>query len=106
AGFADRATAMQAVFGDLLPPALVHRHGKAEFGRAFWRREARAFAAGWTGSGADPALVDTARLRRAWSRDNPPLAAATLLHAAWLAAQQERGQRAARSEHAHRYGAA
>jgi hypothetical protein len=85
AGWGDRSETMAALFGDLLPPALIERPRKAEFGRAFWREQARAFAEGWDGSGVDHELVDCDRLRAAWGAENPVFASITLLHGAWLA---------------------
>jgi len=70
AGYGTREQAMGRLFGDLLPRALLARRTKAEFGAALWGEQAR---------------VDPEALARVWCRDNPPLAAATLLQAAWLA---------------------
>jgi hypothetical protein len=84
-GFGDRRQAMRALFGDLLPPELLTRRTKGEFGRALWGPRSRAFAAGWDGQGLDLGLIDPDALRRVWAMPNPPLAAATLLQAAWLA---------------------
>src|SRR6478609_10887559 len=82
-GYCDRTAAMQALFGDLLPGELVRRRTKAEFGRALWRGEARAFAARWDGGGVDPELVDPDRLRAAWDVPSPWFGANTLLQQAW-----------------------
>ncbi len=87
AGYGDRTTAIQALFGDLLPPELIARRGKAEFGRALWKGEARAFAESWDGSGVDRAMVDPERLREAWRVPSPWFGANTLLQQAWLASQ-------------------
>ena len=87
AGYGERTDAMLALFGDLLPPELLRRPRKAEFGRALWRSEARAFAATWDGTGVDDELVDADCLRGAWSAPSPWFGANTLLHEAWLAAQ-------------------
>lgn len=85
AGFGSRAGALRALFGDVLPPALVERRTKREFGRALWRGRAREFASRWDGTGVDPDMVDADRLRAAWAADNPAFGSATVLHGAWLA---------------------
>jgi asparagine synthase (glutamine-hydrolysing) len=88
-GFADRGTAMSALFGGLLPPAVIDRSTKAEFGAAIWRTGARAFARAWDGTGVDRELVDEGRLRAAWQATSPLFGSATLLHAAWLNSQEK-----------------
>ncbi|HWF50823.1 MAG TPA: asparagine synthase-related protein [Solirubrobacteraceae bacterium] len=87
AGYGSRGEAMRALLGDLLPRELFGRRTKAEFGRALWGEEARAFARGWDGRGLDDDLIDPEALAGVWEAENPPLAAATLLQAAWLAAR-------------------
>jgi hypothetical protein len=84
AGYGTRDRAMAALFGDLLPPALIVRPLKAEFGRSLWGPQARAFADDWTGGGVDPEFVDDEALATAWAPENPPLAAASVMQAAWL----------------------
>ena len=84
-GFGTRTETMRALFGDVLPEEVIARRGKAEFGRALWRDEARAFAAHWDGSGLDDSIVDGDELRKVWAMDNPWFASITPLHAAWLA---------------------
>jgi asparagine synthase (glutamine-hydrolysing) len=88
AGFGNRSGVMRALFGDLLPEALIERRGKGEFGRAIWRDRARGFAARWDGRGVDGAMVDADRLRTAWRADNPVFGSALLLQAAWLASAE------------------
>jgi asparagine synthetase B (glutamine-hydrolysing) len=87
AGYGDRTAAMRALFADVLPLDLLTRPRKAEFGRALWRSEARAFAESWDGTGVDDELVDPEGVRVAWSVPSPWFGANTLLHLAWLAAQ-------------------
>jgi asparagine synthase len=84
AGYGTRERAMRALFAGLLPGALISRPAKAEFGRALWGPDARAFTASWDGTGVDPELVDGDALRAVWTRENPPLGAATLMQSAWL----------------------
>jgi asparagine synthase (glutamine-hydrolysing) len=87
AGFGARNDVMRAVFGGLLPDELLTRVGKAEFGRALWRSQARAFAEQWNGEGVDTELVDPERLREQWRAENPLFGSATLLHMTWLASR-------------------
>jgi asparagine synthetase B (glutamine-hydrolysing) len=84
-GYGTRGQAMSALAGDLLPSELFARRTKGEFGRALWGEQARAFATGWDGRGLDLDLIEPDALASAWRAENPPLAAATLLQAAWLA---------------------
>jgi hypothetical protein len=91
-GWGDRTETMAALFGDLLPRALIERRRKAEFGRAFWQREARRFAETWDGSGVDDSMVDGDRLRQAWAAENPVFASITPLLLAWLARSGEVSQ--------------
>ena len=91
-GFRSRTEAMQALFEGLLPTALLQRSSKAVFGGVFWNRHSHAFAREWTGGGLDPRLVDTDALRQLWSWDpeapaRPDFRSASLLQAAWLAAE-------------------
>jgi asparagine synthetase B (glutamine-hydrolysing) len=89
-GYGTREEAMGRLVGDLLPPELLARRTKGEFGAALWGDQARAFAADWDGRGLGLDLVDPEALAHAWRAENPPLGAATLLQAAWLAAQNRR----------------
>ena len=72
----------------LVPDDVLARRTKASFDGAFWNRHSRAFAAGWSGGGVDPDLVDTDALRREWVHERPDGRTFTLLQALWLA---ERG---------------
>jgi len=93
-GYGTRGEAMSGLIGDLLPSELFTRRTKGEFGRALWGEGSRAFAEDWDGRGLDLDLIDPEALARAWKAENPPLAAATLLQAAWLAAQEKRSSSA------------
>jgi asparagine synthase (glutamine-hydrolysing) len=84
-GYGARVAAVRRLFGDLLPAELIGRGTKGEFGAAMWGERARAFAEDWDGRGLDDELIDPDALRRAWRAANPPLAAATVIQAAWLA---------------------
>ncbi len=81
----SRTLAMRELFADVLPEEVVARRGKATFDGAFWGPEARAFAAGWSGAGADPRWVDVEALRRTWAGGAPDARSYPLLQAAWAA---------------------
>jgi hypothetical protein len=85
ARFERRRDAMRMLVGDLLPEQLVLRRTKASFDEAFWRDDARAFAASWAGEGVDRELVDVEALRAMWRSEAPDARTFTLLQAAWLA---------------------
>lgn len=87
-GYSTRTSAMSALFGDLLPPAVLARTSKAQFNRAYFGERARDFAQQWDGAGVDSGLVDSERLRAHWLCEQPDIASFTLLHVAWLAAQK------------------
>lgn len=89
AGWLNREAAVRALAGDLLPAETVRRRSKARFGRVFFSRESREFAAGWSGTGVDPALVDPEALRREWLSETPDFRAASLLQVAWLAEHRQ-----------------
>lgn len=84
-GFQSRGAAMDAFFGQLLPPAVTRRTTKASFTEVFWGPASRDFARDWDGSGLDPALVDPHLLRREWVKPRPDARSTTPLQAAWLA---------------------
>jgi asparagine synthetase B (glutamine-hydrolysing) len=86
----DRTAAMQSIFADLLPPAVVDRVTKAVFDEVFWHRHSREYAARWDGTGLDEELVDVDVLRELWSSPRPPGQTFTLLQAAWLASEERR----------------
>ena len=87
-GPTDRSAAMQTLFGDVLPDAVLTRRSKAWFDQAFFSEPSRAFAAAWTGGGVDPALVDPERLAVVWA-ERPDPRSFLLLQAAWLSQQAE-----------------
>jgi asparagine synthetase B (glutamine-hydrolysing) len=85
-GLGSRASALERIAGELLPPGLLARSSKASFDGAFWTSHARAFAAAWDGAGVDAACVDVAALRAEWARPRPDPHSFALLQQAWLAA--------------------
>jgi hypothetical protein len=84
-GDAYRASAMSALFGELLPPRILTRTTKASFDRVFFARHSREFAARWDGTGADERYVDVARLQANWDSPTPVPQSFLQLQAAWLA---------------------
>lgn len=87
AGPADRSSALAALFGDVLPAAVLSRRSKAFFDEAFISDHTRTFASGWTGAGVDPTLVDRERLGNQWRSDHPDPRSLLLMQAAWLASR-------------------
>jgi len=83
--FFGRTEGLRAVFGGLVPDDILTRRTKASFDGAFWSRHSRAFAARWSGGGADGELVDVDELRREWAAEHPDARTFTLLQSAWLA---------------------
>ena len=83
-GPASREAAVRELFGDVLPPALVKRRGKAFFDEAVLGERTRAFAATWDGTGVDNDLVDLDRLADEWRLPKPNVRTSLLLQHAWL----------------------
>lgn len=84
-GRGDRAAVLRALVPDLLPDAVLARSSKATFTRCYMGGPTRDFAAGWTGDGVDPELVDPDELKRVWLSETPFAPTSSLLQAAWLA---------------------
>lgn len=80
-----RDVALRELFGDVLPEPLVTRRTKAAFTEAVFGELSREFAASWTGTGVDLALVDPDRLATEWRAPRPHAASSLLLQQAWLA---------------------
>src|SRR5262249_22707362 len=78
-----RSQAMEALIGDLLPPAVLRRSTKSHFAEVLWGPESLRLAAAWDGEGADPELVDVVRLCRTWSAPQPNTQTITLLQSVW-----------------------
>jgi asparagine synthase (glutamine-hydrolysing) len=85
---ADRAGALRAVVGALLPDEVLARPTKSTFDGVFFNTHSRAFAFAWAGEGADDELVDVARLRGHWRSRRPPGRTFTQLQQSWLAAER------------------
>lgn len=84
-GWTTRTEMMWNLVGDLLPPALLGRNDKANFGPATMGPRARAFARRCTGLGIDADLVDVERLRARWLTGERTYPGLLLLQQAWLA---------------------
>jgi hypothetical protein len=84
-GWTGRTATMRALFGDLLPRAVLERTSKATFNRAVFTEHTREFARQWHGDGVDTALVDPETLRDNWLSDFPHAPSMCLLQQAWLA---------------------
>ena len=87
-GWGGRTATTRTLAGDLLPAEVTGRTSKAYFNRVFFGEESRAFAAAWSGSGLDEALIDPDALRREWLSDAPDYRTSLLLQSAWLADQE------------------
>lgn len=88
-GFSGRSVATGALFGHLLPEALVTRRDKVYFNRVIFSESSKRFAASWDGEGVDTDLAVPDQLKRVWGFDRPHAASASLLQAAWLNASQD-----------------
>lgn len=86
-GFPSRTAAMNQLFGDLLPPALVARSSKAVFTEALWGEASKTFAQNWDGVGVDESVVDPEALQTQWRRTSPNWRSWGLLQQAWLNSQ-------------------
>ena len=91
-GWGNRRAAVGALFGRLLPPALIDRPDKAMFDEAFWGQATRALTRSWDGGGVNERLVDRDALRRAWSTGEPNARTALLLQQVWLASSSPAAQ--------------
>ncbi len=83
-GFPDRTSAMSALFGDVLPESVLSRLTKASLETVFWNNWSRELAAGWSGGGVPPDIVDEKALRSVWDESLPDARTAMLLQAVWL----------------------
>ena len=86
--FADRSAAMEMLFGDVLPTAVIGRVSKATFDGAFFNVHSRGLVETWRGEGADAMHVDVDSLREHWSSPEPDARSFLLLQSAWLARER------------------
>ena len=80
----NRSAAMRALFGPLLPEALLARRSKAVFTLPAWGPWTKEFIANWGGDGIDDNLVDVEALRRHWAGERPSAMTFGLVQQAWL----------------------
>lgn len=84
-GHRHRTAGLLAVFGDLLPDAVLRRETKAVFNRTLFGPGSRALANAWDGGGIDRSLVEPGALRDEWRRPSPSVLSAPLLQTVWCA---------------------
>ncbi len=87
-GRCDRTDVMRRLASDLLPDHVLARESKATFTTCYMASHTWDFAAGWSGVGVDPELIDVEQLRAAWLAERPPPPTAALLQTAWLASDR------------------
>jgi hypothetical protein len=92
AGWRDRTSAVEALFGDVLPAEVVRRPTKATFDDALFNRHFRELVAGWDGAGLDGSLVEVAALRRVWATTPPDCRTVLLLQTVWLQRAEQEGK--------------
>jgi hypothetical protein len=81
--YRSRTESLEALVGDLLPPAVLRRSTKSQFSEVLWGPASRELAASWEGDGLDPELVDFERLRQAWTAPEPDTQTITMLQSVW-----------------------
>lgn len=84
-GFPSRTASMRALFGDVLPGALVARPTKATFNASLVGPATEQFLSEWTGQGVNAELVDPDRLAENWRSGSPHALSLPLMQQAWLA---------------------
>jgi hypothetical protein len=84
-GFCCRGCAMSAIFGDLLPPAVLYRRSKADFTQTLFHETTRAFMSTFAGPHPLEGTVRTDALLREASRPDPHPGIVLLVQHAWLA---------------------
>ena len=86
-GFRGRTAAMNELFGDLLPAAIIERADKGMYWH-YWGQASRHMARTWQGGGVDGRYVDPQALGEAWASTQYPTPdhrSALLLQTVWLA---------------------
>jgi hypothetical protein len=91
-GFTSRTAAMQSLFGDLLPQAIIERQSKATFLSPLVGPQTRAFAeVAEPEAVLPPELVDPDALRTAWRQEQVDVRSLPALQLCWLAQHQSTG---------------
>ena len=70
-GFRGRTAAMNELFGDLLPAAIIERADKGMYWH-YWGQASRQMARTWQGGGVDGRYVDPQALGEAWASTQYP----------------------------------
>jgi asparagine synthetase B (glutamine-hydrolysing) len=83
-GWRDRTGAYRALFGHLLPRALIERSDKTFFTGVHWGPLTRDFVEQWNGEGLFPEIVDAEALREEWLKPDPDVRTGFLLHLAFV----------------------
>ncbi len=83
-GYGDRSATLAALFGEVLPRALLDRRDKAIFDEVFWGEATRTLTRSWDGAAVDEELVDRDALRAEWSTGEPNVRTALLVQQVWL----------------------
>lgn len=82
--FEGRSAAMEMLFGDVLPAAVIRRASKASFDGAFFNVHSRRLVDSWQGEGAELEYIDADVLRGTWTSPEPDARSFLLLQSAWL----------------------
>jgi len=83
-GIVERTALVRALFGEVLPRALLERQSKASFDLVFWNEHSRRLASESAHWLSELGVVDQTGLRRAWHRPAPDAHSFLLLQALWL----------------------
>lgn len=86
-GFGGRTAAMNELFGEFLPAAIIERTDKGMYWH-YWGQASRRMARTWRGGGVDERYVEPRALLEAWASTNYPTPdhrSALLLQSIWLA---------------------
>lgn len=86
-GYPGRSAATRALFGHLLPEAVITRQDKVNFDSVLFSRPFRRFVASWDGEGVDTTRVVRDELKRAWTTGQSHAGTALILQTAWLYAK-------------------
>lgn len=83
-GWGDRAAAVRALAGDLLPAQILARRDRTNMQQVMFGEHTRAFAERWSGDGLDESLVVPELLRELWLGERQDWRSAALMQLAWL----------------------
>ncbi len=83
-GYGDRRATIAALFGNVLPRALLDRRDKAIFDEVVWGEATRTLTSAWDGGAVDERLVDRDALQAEWATGEPSVRTALLVQQVWL----------------------